>query len=66
MVVENSHSNLLLVIISIGANILSHITTSNIALYASIVGGIAGTLAIINYILIFYDRLKKKKTNLDD
>lgn len=62
---ETSGNNLL-VLTSIIASILSHFTTENLAFVASVIGVIAGTMAIINYSLLWYDRYKKYRKVKND
>jgi hypothetical protein len=47
--------------LSISANVLAHFTSANLALAASVIAIIGGSMAIVNYCIIFYDRFKKKK-----
>ena len=58
---DNHHNNIYLVMLSISANVLAHFTSANLALVASVIAIIGGSMAIINYCIIFYDRFKKKK-----
>lgn len=58
---HNQHNNLLLVLLSIGSTIMSHITQANLSMMASIIAIIGGIFAIINYCVVLYDRFHKKK-----
>ena len=58
---DNNHNNLYLILITFGFNILSHFTPSNVSLVAGIIAIIGGMMAIINYIILWYDRYKTKK-----
>ena len=54
------HTNLYLIMLSIGSNILSAYSCPSLAVVASVVAIIASCMAIINYCGLFYDRYIKK------
>lgn len=52
-----------LVLFSLLMSVLSHLTPAFMASVASIIGIIAGSMAIINYCILWYERYKNKKRN---
>jgi hypothetical protein len=58
---DNHHNNVYLILLSIGANVLSYFTQANLAIVAQLIAIIGGLMAITNYTIIFYEKYKKRK-----